>query len=380
MKKSYLLALFIAILAVGWIASGQFDFAGEQSSDERANEQSRSVAERQIANGDREHLTAVRTRTSVARTHVRKIVARGRTEALRRVVIKSEIKGKISALKAREGQRVSKGDLLARIEIKDRAAKLAEAKALVRQRQIEFDASAQLRKKGFRAETQYAAAEAALDAAKAAVKQVEVEIATTRIHAPFDGIIDDRAVELGDYVEGGNPMFTIIDEDPFLVVAQIPEHQVARLKPGMPASAQLVTGATIDGVVRFVAATAEPNTRTFKAELEVRNPDFTLRDGITAELHIPTESITAHLVTPAILTLDDDGRIGINSVDADNVVHFHPVTLSGNEDKYIWISGLPPELEIIVVGQEFVRAGDKVRPTREPAQPSDDARQTAERS
>lgn len=364
MKKSYLLATLIAVAALGWVLSGQIDFADLGNGKNGEPKETASVAERQRRDGTQSHLTTVRTQASVAQAHTREIVARGRTEALRRVVIRAELKGKIAAIKVREGQRVKKGELLAQIEMKDRGAKLTEAKALVKQRQIEFDASSRLRSKGFRAETKYAAAEAALDGAKAAVKRVQVEIANTRIRAPFDGIIDSRPANIGDYVEGGKPILEIVDEDPFLVVAQIPENQVEQLRSGMPARATLATGVTVEGVLRFVSATADPQTRTFRAELEVANPAHNLRDGMTAELRIPTETVTAHLLTPAILTLDDDGRIGINSVDKDDIVRFHPVTLSGNEAKGIWISGLPTEVEIIVVGQEFVRAGDKVRPTR----------------
>lgn len=380
MKKSYLLATLIAIVAVGWVLSGQIDFAGLGNDSSEKPTQTASVAERQSQDGSHSHLTTVRTRTSIAQTHTKEIVARGQTQALRRVVIRAELKGKITAVNAREGQRVKKGDLLAHIEMKDRGAKLNEAKALVKQRQIEFDASSRLRSKGFRAETKFAAAQAALDGAKAAVTRAQVELAHTRIRAPFDGIIDNRPVEIGDYVEGGKPMFEIVDEDPFLVVAQIPENQVERLRPGMPARATLATGALVEGMLRFVSATADPQTRTFRTELEIANPMLSLRDGMTAELRIPTETVTAHLLTPAILTLDEDGRIGINTVDKDDIVRFYPVSLSGNEDKGIWISDLPEEVEVIVVGQEFVRAGDKVRPTRGKPKSSYKAPRTADKS
>ena len=99
---------------------------------------------------------------------------------------------------------------------------------------------------------------------------------------------------------------------------------------------------------------------------------------MTAEMRIPTETVTAHLLSPAILTLDEQGRIGINCVDDDDIVRFYPVALSGNEVQGIWISGLPERVEIIVVGQEFVRAGDKVRPTRgSPGQPGNARRTVA---
>ena len=74
----------------------------------------------------------------------------------------------------------------------------------------------------------------------------------------------------------------------------------------------------------------ETSKGTIKVELEVRNPNLDLRDGVIAQMHIPIEEVTAHLLSPAILTLDENGRIGINSVDAEDIVRFFPITLSGN--------------------------------------------------
>ena len=361
MKKSVLLALAVAVLAAAWVLSGTFgDTFGLANADDR-KEPMQSVAERQQASDAASRLTSVRVMTSTAQLRTREVVARGRTEAKRKVVLKSELKGRIVEVPVEKGSRVKRGDPIARIAMNDRQAHLAEAEALVRQRQIEYDAANQLRKKGYRAETQFAGAAAQLDSAKAMVKQMQVEIDRTLLRAPFDGLVDDRMVELGDYVDGGTAVALIVDEDPFLVIAQVSEQDVSRLKVGSEASAILFDGQTVSGTLHYIAATAQTDTRTFRVELLVPNRDRRLRDGVTAEIHFPTESIAAHYVSPAVLTLSDGGLVGVRAVDAEDRVTFHDVQIVGSDANGVWLAGLPESIDLIIVGQEFVRQGDKVR-------------------
>ena len=361
MKKSALLAIIIALAAGLWILSGTFGERFGLAASGEPQKPVASIAERNAEAPASERLTAVRTLTSIAGERTREIVARGRTEAKRKVTLKSELKGRIEAIGVKKGARVKQGQVIARIAMNDREAHLAEAKALVRQRQIEYDAAQTLRKKGYRAETQYAGAAAQLDAAKAMVKQMEVEIARTSITAPFDALVDDRMVEIGDYVDGGTPIALLVDENPFLLVAQVSEQDVTRLRVGADAFAMLVDGQTVRGKVNYIATTAQPETRTFRVEVEVDNSKRTLRDGVTADIHFPTESIQAHYLSAAALTLSDHGVIGVRSVDGDSKVAFHPVKIVGSDADGVWLAGLPPQIDIIVVGQEFVRDGDKVR-------------------
>jgi multidrug efflux system membrane fusion protein len=306
-------------------------------------------------------LTAVRTRASTAQPHWRAVTARGHTEAKRKVMIMSEIKGRITKISLRKGSRVRRGDVLVHIDVADRDAHMAEAKALVRQRDVEYLAAQKLRKKGYRAETQYTAAAARLDAARAMVKQMDVALARTVIRAPFDAIIDSREVELGAYVKDGSGIALLVDEDPYLVVAQISEKDIGQLKNNAKGSAVLVTGQKVEGRIHYISATADEATRTYRVELLVPNPNGELRHGTTAELDFPTKQIQAHFITPAILTLDDQGTVGIRCVETGDKVAFYPVKIVGSSTDGVWVSGLPDAAELIVVGQEYVRRGDRVR-------------------
>lgn len=358
MRNSIITALILAVIGVGWVASGQF---GKDEAVEPGNEtgsaQTAARAPMQVRVADLE-----------AVMRVERVDVTGRTEASRRVQIRAETQGQVRELLRQRGDNVDRGAPIARLRIDDRAAKLAEAQATLRQRQIEYDAADTLNKKGFRSETDAAAAQARLDAARAVVEQMEIDIARTTFRAPFAGMIDSGHVELGDYVQVGDIAATVVDLDPILVVGNVSERQVNNLHEGMPGIARLIDGTELDGIIRFVAPVAESATRTYRVELELPNPDSAIRDGITAEMKIPVSEADAHFVTPSTLTLNDDGVVGVKVVTDDNIVAFKPVEIIADEPDGIWLGGLPRNIRLITVGQEFVLDGERVEPVAGRAQ------------
>jgi multidrug efflux system membrane fusion protein len=351
MNRSYVLAALVAVGVAAWLLSGEFVGAGDHAG---------AVPTVKITATETTP-TSVRVRQSIAESRLREVVIRGRTGAERRVELKAEIQARVVAIPVNKGARVKAGQIVAHLAIDDRAARLDEAKALARQREVEMAAAKELTAKGFRPANKMAESEALLDAARAAVVRLEVEVSKTVITAPFDGIIDDLPIEIGTFLKSGDPVAIIVDEDPFLVWGQVSERDVALVKVGGTGVATLITGQRIEGRVRFISTTADPTTRTFKVELEVPNPDGVLRDGVSAEIRLPTVAILAHKVSPALLILNDKGVVGVRAVNGDGIVEFHPAQLLNDGPDGVWLGDLPERLNIIVVGQEFVREGEKVR-------------------
>lgn len=354
MKRSYIVALVLAVAAVAWILSGQLG-------SEREAEAQKPPAQVSAV----EQTPKVRTRRLSAAVRTTQVVLRGRTEAVRTVDVKAETYGRVIELGIERGARVGGDQVIVRLSPESRPAALQEARALLEQRRIEYDAAKKLSAKGFRAETQLAAAEAALEAAAAQVRQAEIELGNTTISAPFEGIADDRMVELGDFVEVGDGIARIVDLDPILIVAHVNELDIGRLHVGNVGEARLITGLEVAGVIRFISTMADPQTRTFRVELEVPNPDGGIPDGVSAELTLPVDQIMAHQVSPSILTLTDDGIVGVKTLGPDNKVHFQPVQIIGNSADGVWLAGLPEEVTFITVGQEFVVHGQAVEPIDE---------------
>ena len=154
----------------------------------------------------------------------------------------------------------------------------------------------------------------------------------------------------------GDPVASLVDLDPVLVVGQVSERDIGRLQVGGSGVARLMTGEKVEGRIRYIAKVADPVTRTFRVELEVANPDAALRDGITAEVVLPGPSVLAHRVSPAVLSLGDAGDIGVKIVDADQTVRFLPVQIVEQGEDGLWLLGLPDQVTLITVGQDFVRA------------------------
>ena len=371
MTRTLVTALVLALAIGGWILSGQIDalsngnaatapapaFAAAGSADQPAAATGRAVIK-------------VRARRLTAEKRRREIVVRGRTEAVRQVTVRAETRGRVAEVAVAEGARVKRGEVLARLAVEERKANLTEAEALVRQRQIEYDAARRLAAKGYRAQTKTAESAAYLDAAKAAVARIRTEIDHTLIRAPFDGVVEERFAEIGAYLKVGDNVATVIDRDPMLVVAHVSERDVGGLRPGARGSATLVTGERVSGKLRYVATRADPSTRTFRVELQVVNAQRHLRSGVTTELRLPVGQITAHFLSPALLALDDEGVIGVRTVNAGGVVEFHPAVIVADETDGVWLGGLPETVTVITVGQDFVRAGDRVEVHLEDAGPA----------
>lgn len=356
MKRSWIIAGLVAVAATGWLVSGQIDLG--------LSVPTAPTAAQSLVSGPQvpEIVPRVRVAVSVAEPVTNELILQARTVAKRRVDLRAETHGVVEEILVARGAAVEAGAPLVRLSVDEREARIAEARALLEQREIEFTAAEELNRRGYRANTQLAASRAALDAARAALRLAEVQVENLLVSAPFDGVIAERMVELGDYVDVGDPIARLLDFDPVRIVAQVSERHLGVITEGIPGRARLVDGQTLEGTVTFVATEANPATRTFAVELEVPNGDGRIIEGVTAELILPYADIRAHRLPPSALTLSDGGLIGVKAVDDEDRVVFHPVDIVDGDREAIWVSGLPDRLRIILVGQDYVRAGDVVEP------------------
>lgn len=289
------------------------------------------------------------------------VVIRGRTQATRTVVIRSETAGTVAGAPVLQGTFVKQGQVLCRLAVDARQAALDQARAAQKSSRLTQQQNEELAKKGYRSPIQVLQAQASLDAATAAVRQAEIAMAQVDIKAPFAGVFDHRDAEAGAYLGPGQPCGTMIEIDPLLIVGDVPETQAASLKVGAPASARLVSGQTLNGRIRYVAHDADPQTRTYHLEMTVPNPRLDVRSGLSAEMHIGAGSGPAHLVPVSTLVLDSAGRQGVRYVLPDSRVAFAPVTILEEAHEGVWVTGLSGPVQLITVGQSYVADGQKVR-------------------
>jgi multidrug efflux system membrane fusion protein len=333
------------------------------------------------------------------------VILRGRTEADRIVEARAETSGLVISEPLRKGAFVDDGDVLCRLDpaereavLQEARARLAEAKtrvpeaearveearAQLEEAEINYNAAENLVGEGFASQTRVAATRAAvssaqaalqsatsgleaaragIDSARAAVASAEQEIRRLTIEAPFSGVLETDTAELGSLLQPGALCATVLQLDPITLVGFVSEMQVARVERGASATARTASGQEVTGEVSFLSRAADDTTRTFRVEIEVPNPDLSLRDGETAEISISAEGKAAHLLPQSALTLNDEGTLGLRVVDEDSRARFVPVTLLRDTPTGVWLTGLADTAEVIVIGQEYVSDGVPVRPS-----------------
>jgi multidrug efflux system membrane fusion protein len=298
-----------------------------------------------------------------AETVATAIVMRGRTEAFRKVQVMSQVSGLVISLPRRSGTVIAKGDVLCEIDPADRLVALNEARAWLAEADARNRAAAELSKRGYAAETSAMSTRAGLETAQMRVQRAEIEITRLRIAAPFDGLLETDTAEIGALLQPGLPCATLIALDPIKLVGFVPERDVGRLEPGLPAGARLADGREARGTISFVSRSADELTRTFRVEITVANPDNAIRDGQTAEILVPLAGARGHFLPQSALTLDDGGRLGVRIAE-DGRARFVAVTILQDDAKGVWVTGLPEVADVIVVGQEYVSDGRLVTVTR----------------
>jgi len=342
--KSWFVSAGIVVAVTLWIASGSF--GNTEDEDTAINPGVTATAK-----------NAVRVRTQSAEEVMRTIVVNGKTAPARIAQLSAETDGRIEYIGADRGANLERGNLIVRMDERDRVARLAQAEATVKQREVEYEARARLKSESYVSEAQLQEALALLESARAELTRAQLDLQYMSVRAPFAGALQARKVEIGDFVTRGDPIATFVDNRTVIVSANLSEFDARFVDVGDTAEARLATGETVHGRIRYVAPVADEATRTFVVELEVANADGKLRAGGTAELRVPAEKVFAHRISPSLLTLDDAGNVGVKIINDAGKVEFVVADIALSSNEGIWIAGLPVTATIITVGQGYVTDG-----------------------
>lgn len=357
MRKNLITASLIAVALLLWLFSGLIFNDSEGETTLAISEQQR-VAKPEA---ERKSVT-VRARVSRAEKRPRILVLRGRTQSKRSVEVKAEIAGNVVERVAERGDRVEAGDVLCQLAIDDRQVSVAEAKAALKDAEIEYQGTLKLKQQGLQSDTAIARAQAKLESAKAQLRRQNLNLKRVRIVAPFDGVIENLPMNVGDYATPGAVCATLIDLDPMLVSADVTEAEVDNMAVGNLVSGITSTGSEIEGKLTFIGKQSDPLTRTYPIEITVENKDYRLRSGLTTTARIRLDEVYAHRVSPALFTLNDEGDFGLRTIDDNNVVVFFETVIIEDSPDGVWVTGLPDPVNLITVGQEFVLTGQTVDP------------------
>lgn len=352
-KKSYFLALCIAIISLVWIGSGLIGEDKKVSVTQAQQEEPRSSNDK---------LFQVRVADLVAQDYQQLLSITGLTQPFMDVRVRAEISGAVIATPIAEGVSVPKDTVIFELALEDRIAVQKQTKAALVQAQIEYKAASKLQKKGYGSEVRLATAQANLDAAQANLERATLDVNNARIKAPFDGVLERRMLNIGDFANRGDGVFRFVSLSPIKIVAFVTEQQKSIIAKGNIAKITLVNGAVIEGEIAYVASVADPVSRTFEIEVWADNQDNQIAAGLTANITIVGNTYKAYKISPSVLSLSDAGVVGVKLVDRENKIIFNPVEILTDTQDGIWVKGLDETIRLVTVGQEFVIDGQVVDP------------------
>ena len=413
MKRSIIVAFLILAGVVGWLGSGQItnvNAQDEENSNTTENKDTNSYKSDDNSNENEELVFSVETKVFKANLIDQSIELQGQTIHNKKIDVKSETSGNISEINFSRGDKVNKNLSLVLISMDDRKEKLLSAQKdlerlskelilneknrdnLLRQNiekiklyEIEYASAKQLIDKGLSSKSKLSLAsfnlanaeadredikikfestlanlEAQISNVKSLLKNIKLDIAKTNISAPFDGIISEKMVEETEFISVGTPLFTIIDLDPIKIEGYLSEFDVNKVSVGTNAIIEDSNGIKKNGTITFISPSAEISTRTFEITIEANNKDLTYKSGITTKIIIKGSELKAHKIPPSILTLLDDGTVGVKAVNKENNVVFYPTKTIKDTIDGMWVSGLPESVNLIISGQEYISIGEKI--------------------
>ena len=356
----YLLAAGLTAVVAGWMLSGDIVTGGrEDATPETVSERNQKAEQT---------LFKVQTNVFEAKSRTALIDVRGSTEASGKVSVRAETTGLLLKRHVNKGDTVKAGDLICSLKTGDREALVSQRAAELKSAQIELNAAKKLATDGYATQYRVVENQASLDAAIAQMKSAEIELERVEIRSPVEGLVQDPFAKVGDMLQVGDICANVMDPQSIVMTAQVSERYIGRMAIGSKANVRVVTGEQVEGTIKFIAPSADTETRTFRIEIALPNDDAKIRDGITAVASIVLPGDTSHLLPASVLTLNDAGEIGVKMIKNPNIVAFTPVKILEDTREGVWVAGLPASANLIIRGHEYVSNGQKVDPVTKTAE------------
>jgi len=307
------------------------------------------------------------------------VSAAGTIKPQRQITVSAEVPSRVISAPAQRGSLVRAGDELIRLDDREIRLQITEASSSITPEQVElaredyerkqrlFEDGAVTRSTLDQTKNHYLGLDSAYRSTQARIAQLKERAAKTRILAPLTGTVARLEVEPGEFVAPGMPVAVIEDMAEVLVVVEVADRDVVRIRPlqVVEAISDAFPGRIFSGVVERVDSGANPVTRSFEVEARIANPDGELRSGMIISLLILLEKRSA-LVVPAEALLGDDGETARVVVVSNGVARSAEVTVGRRSDRDVeLLSGLTEGDEVVVSGHDRLRDGQAVKAYRE---------------
>lgn len=292
----------------------------------------------------------------------------GNVKTKQNVLIYPEMAGILRRVYVKEGQRVSKGQLLAVIDDGGISQQIAQLEVQEQLAKTTYERQQRLWKQKVGSEIQFLQAKAAYESQTNTVKQLKRQRGKSLVKAPFSGVIDDVMKEPGTVLAPGqgSEIFRIVNLKNMYVEAEVPESYIRSITKGKKVEAYFpVLGKTVEAEIRQVGNFINPSNRTFKVEVGVDNKDKSIKPNLTAKLKINDyTNLKAILIPQSVISENSENQQYVYGVtgDSDKKAKRVIIETGKTQGDYIEIvSGLENGNEIIKEGARTVKDGQEVK-------------------
>jgi membrane fusion protein, multidrug efflux system len=280
------------------------------------------------------------------------------------VEIKAETEGVVQEVNFTEGQGVSQGDLLLRLDETKFSTALAEAQAGFKLSQATFERAKELYTQKLISSQEYDQASAAFNANQATVERRKRELKDTRIFAPFSGIVGARSVSPGQVIARNTLLTVLVDLNPVKVEVSVPERYLGQVRIGQELELTVAAypARNFKGKVYFVSPDVDPSTRTALVKAKVENPEQLLKPGMFANLDLTLQVREQAIVIPESALVFEHDKVTVWVIGQDDTVQPRLVKvgarLPGGAEI---VEGLQAGERVVVEGIQKVMPGAKVK-------------------
>lgn len=235
----------------------------------------------------------------------------GSVETKQNIVISPEYNGLLERIYVKEGQRVSKGQLLAKIDDGGISQQLAQMETQLALAKTTFERRQRLWEQNIGSEIEYLQAKAQYEGQQNSVAQMRSQVGKTTIRAPFSGTIEDVIAEQGTVVASGQTqIMRLVSLEDMYIEAEIPEDYLTSVSENTPVTINFpILNKTVDSKVRQASNYISPTNRTFRIEVAVPNKDKSIKPNLTARLKINDYTSEKALLIPlSVISENADGE------------------------------------------------------------------------
>ena len=334
---------FAALAALALVACGQ----GDDSTDD-ADEEAPAIPV-ETARPSRGNINAMYSGTAPI-------------EAFADAKVIAKVGGEVREILVEEGDEVSRGQILARLDGDRLRLEAEQAEANLQKLQRDYQRNVDLKGKGLISEGDFEKIKYEMQALQATFDLTRLELDYTEIRAPIDGVVSERFIKLGNTIDVNAETFQVTSLEPLISYLHIPEREYRRIETGQAASIGIdaLPGLRFDAIVARVSPIVDPATGTFKITIEVSDPSRRLKPGMFGRTSIVYDTRQMALQIPRSAVIEESGEAAVFVV-TENTAEKRAIRTGYAEAGNIEVvEGLDDDDEIVVVGHSNLKNGSRV--------------------